>query len=142
MIKKSIFLLSIVFYTFFCGKAYPQEKGIYNEKFKDKVEQNVREFYKNAPQFTTNEYMAFYFEKLSRISVKTKPITEGENYTLLSSLVLLNKYNPDLKRDDSRTFDPESFNALKYNFNFFPKQEVIYRVDNTPYIIVIYPQET
>ena len=43
-----------------------------------------------------------------------------------------------LKRDEG--FDPNNFNALKYNMNFFNSQALVYRVDNTDYIIVIKPQ--
>ena len=34
-------------------------------------------------------------------------------------------------------FDKETFNPFIYNFNFGSKSELIYRVDNSDYIIII-----
>ena len=74
----------------------------------------------------------------NRIKIVVSPVKGEDKYTKLSSVELLNKYNPNLKRDEG--FDPNNFNALKYNMNFFNSQAVVYRVDNTDYIIVIKPQ--
>lgn len=74
----------------------------------------------------------------NRIKIVVSPVVGEDKYTKLSSVELLNKYNPNLKRDEG--FDPNNFNALKYNMNFFNSQAVVYRVDNTDYIIVIKPQ--
>ena len=74
----------------------------------------------------------------NRIKIVKSPVVGEDKYTKLSTVPLLNKYNPNLKRDEG--FDPNNFNALKYNMNFFNSQAVVYRVDNTDYIIVIKPQ--
>lgn len=75
----------------------------------------------------------------NRIKIIESPLSDNnEKETKLSSIELLNKYNPDLKRDVE--FDPLNFNPLKYNFNFFPKTASVYRVDNTNYLIVIQAQ--
>ena len=74
----------------------------------------------------------------NRIKIVVSPVKGEDKYTKLSSVELLNKYNPNLKRDEG--FDPNNFNALKYNMNFFNSQALVYRVDNTDYIIVIKPQ--
>ena len=74
----------------------------------------------------------------NRIKIVVSPVKGEDKYTKLSSVELLNKYNLNLKRDEG--FDPNNFNALKYNMNFFNSQAVVYRVDNTDYIIVIKPQ--
>jgi hypothetical protein len=74
----------------------------------------------------------------NRIKIVESPANPKENYAKLSDITLLNKYNPSLTRDAS--FDPADFNPLKYNFNFFPKMTTSYRIDNTSYIIMIYPQ--
>jgi len=74
----------------------------------------------------------------NRIKIVVSPVVGEDKYTKLSSVELLNKYNPNLKRDEG--FDPNNFNALKYNMNFFNSQALVYRVDNTDYIIVIKPQ--
>lgn len=74
----------------------------------------------------------------NRIQIIESPLNDNEKEPKLSSIELLNKYNPALKRDVD--FDPLSFNPLKYNFNFFPKAASVYRVDNTNYLIVIKAQ--
>ena len=75
----------------------------------------------------------------NRIKIVKSPIVGEDKYIKLSSVSLLNKYNPNLKRDEQ--FDPENFNALKYNMNFFTTQTQVYRVDNTDFIIVIEKQK-
>lgn len=74
----------------------------------------------------------------NRIKIIESPLTADDKYIKLSSVELLNKYNPSLTRDI--VFDPLNFNPLKYNLNFFPKTAMVYRVDNTNYLIVIHPQ--
>lgn len=74
----------------------------------------------------------------NRIKIVNSPIVGDDKYTKLSSVSLLNKYNPNLERD--KEFDPENFNALKYNMNFFTTQTQVYRVDNTDFILVIEKQ--
>jgi hypothetical protein len=76
----------------------------------------------------------------NRIKIIISPIIGDDKYTKLSSVPLLNKYNPNLERD--KEFDPENFNPLKYNMNFFTAQTQVYRVDYTDYIIVIEKQRT
>ena len=74
----------------------------------------------------------------NRIKIVESPVVGEDKYTKLSTVPLQNKYNPDLKRDLS--FDPASFNPLKYGMNFFTSEVQIYRVDNTDYLIVIQQQ--
>lgn len=57
----------------------------------------------------------------------------------LSQVPLVNSINQNLQRDFS--FNADSFNPLKYAFNFFSKNRAeSYRVDNTQYLITILPQ--
>jgi len=74
----------------------------------------------------------------NRIKIIESDVSPLEKYTKLSQVTLLNKYNPSLIRD--AVFNPLVFNPLKYDFNFFPKSTVVYRVDGTNYLIVINPQ--
>ena len=76
----------------------------------------------------------------NRIKIVESPIVGEDKYPKLSSVPLANKYNPNLQRD--LVFDPNNFNPLKYNMNFFTPTVQIYRVDNTDYIIVINTQNT
>jgi len=80
-------------------------------------------------------------EKLlnERISYVQSPQTGDEKYRKLSEFALLNHYNPELKRDQD--FDPATFNPLKYDLNFFSKGTMVYRIDGTPYLLVIEPQD-
>lgn len=75
----------------------------------------------------------------NRIKLVESPVHGEDKYTKLSTIPLLNKYNPNLKRDV--VFNPSTFNPLKYNLNFFTSEVQIYRVDNTDYIIVIDSQK-
>ena len=74
----------------------------------------------------------------NRIKVIESPITENDKYPKLSTVALINKYNSSLARDAS--YDPNTFNPLKYDLKFSSKKVEIYRIDNTDYLIVIQPQ--
>ena len=56
----------------------------------------------------------------------------------LSEVSVFNGFVPDLKRD--QTFNPNSFNPLKYNFEFYSRSAAMYQVDNTNYYIIIKSQ--
>lgn len=71
----------------------------------------------------------------NRVSIITSQKPINDKYPKLSSVGLLNKYNPDLTRDD--VFDSSTFNVLKYDLNFFSNDNFIYIIDNTDYLIVI-----
>ncbi|HEX8562839.1 MAG TPA: hypothetical protein VF676_07665 [Flavobacterium sp.] len=73
-----------------------------------------------------------------RYEITEVPYSNDEKYTKLSEVPLFNFYNPGLVRDTA--FDRDTFNILKYDMRFFAKSDIIYRVDNTNYIIVIHPQ--
>jgi hypothetical protein len=106
------------------------------------VHQQIEEVYgpKNSSFFQANPDLWIFFEKLlnERIEIKQEPISFNEKYTKLSEVPLNNKYNPALTKDGS--FNVESFNPLKYQMNFYAKTTIVYRVDNTEYLIVIKPQ--
>lgn len=63
---------------------------------------------------------------------------EKKNCTKLSEVSLFNPYVKSLKRDNS--FNPQSFNPLKYNFDFYSIGTAMYQVDNTNYYIIIKSQ--
>lgn len=56
----------------------------------------------------------------------------------LSSVELFNDYQPGLVKDFN--FNPNSFNPLKYKFNFYSRDAFIYHVDGTSYYIMIKSQ--
>lgn len=75
----------------------------------------------------------------NRVEIKeiTKP-SDQKKCTLLSEVPLMDYYVYDLKRDT--TFNPNTFNPLKYLFNFYSYGSHMYRVDNTNYFIIIKSQ--
>ena len=76
-----------------------------------------------------------------RNRVEIKLITDKNNVKAcpkLSEVTVFNSYVPDLKRDES--FNPNSFNPLKYNFEFHSRAGAMYHVDNTNYYISIKSQ--
>ena len=105
-----------------------------NSKIQEVYGDKTQQIMKNEPEriIALNDLLD------NRIKIVVSPVKGEDKYTKLSSVELLNKYNPNLKRDEG--FDPNNFNALKYNMNFFNSQALVYRVDNTDYIIVIKPQ--
>jgi hypothetical protein len=75
---------------------------------------------------------------VNRVKIVESPVT-NDKYPKLSSIPLLNKYNSALTYD--AVFNPDAFNPIKYNFNFYTNANMVYRVDNTNYIIIIEPQK-
>lgn len=73
-----------------------------------------------------------------RFEIQYKPEFSGKKFDLLSSIGLSNKYNLNLKRDLTVT-DKYLFNPLKYNLPMHARNKLIYRVDNTDYILTILP---
>lgn len=105
-----------------------------NAKIQEVYGDKTQEIVENDP-----ERLRFLNDLLiNRIEIIKSENTSGDKYIKLSTAALLNKYNPNLKRDV--VFDPANFNPLKYNLIFTSKKTEIYRVDNTDYIIVINPQ--
>lgn len=72
----------------------------------------------------------------NRVDVKRIPNFPKQT-KLLSKVPLFNKYNEKLRR---KRFKVESFNPLKYQFNFFANGTEMYRVDKTDYYIIIKSQ--
>ncbi len=88
----------------------------------------------NEPQ-RLKDLNALLFE---RYEILNAPIEKDEKFVKLSEVPLFNIYNSDLKRDV--VFNKETFNILKYDMRFFAKTDIVYRIDNTDFLIVIHPQ--
>ena len=73
-----------------------------------------------------------------RVKIEDMKAEKDEKYPKFSSVALYTTNNPDLKRDT--VVDENTFNPLKYEFRFHARTTVIYRIDNTDKVIVIYPQ--
>ena len=75
----------------------------------------------------------------NRVEFQKSPKVQGEkDYPNTSDFPLFNKNNPSLQRDID--INPESFNILKYNLNFYYSTTQIYRFENTDWLLIINPQ--
>ena len=63
---------------------------------------------------------------------------EKKNISSITNLSTLPLYNSKLL---PKAFDPNNFNPLLYKFDFYTKSTLVYRVDNTSYLIFIRPRE-
>lgn len=100
----------------------------------------AKEVFKDCPVYTGDEYIPIYARSLARIEIGTQPVQANENLPLLSGVNLVaNKCNLTLSRE--QTFDPLTFNPLKYRFDYSSPVVKKYRVDNTGYIISVMPQQ-
>ncbi len=113
-----------------------------NSLFSQQVNPKIQEIYGDKTQelVLNNPDQLVLFNDLldNRISIIESAFSLDEKFIKLSEIALLNKYNSSLTRDI--VFDPLNFNPLKYNLIFLPKTPMVYRVDNTNYLIVIEPQ--
>ena len=75
----------------------------------------------------------------NRVRIYEEKIKDLSNLQKLSQVPLFKTFNDKLERDI--VFNPNTFNPLKYDFNYNSRDKTkSYRVDNTNYIIVIYSQ--
>lgn len=106
------------------------------------INSKIQEVFANKAQelvFNDPERLALITDLLTnRVQVVESEISSQEKYVKLSEVKLVNKFNPNLERD--AVFVPDKFNPLKYDFNILPPATMVYRVDNTNYLIVIQPQ--
>ncbi|MFD0965076.1 hypothetical protein [Pseudofulvibacter geojedonensis] len=116
------------------------QSNTYSDAF---IENCIREVYKNKADefvFNSNSKRLSVIKDLfnNRFKIDTyKQAYESKGLTKLSSVGLVNKYNSGLARDAS--FNPSTFNPLKYQLDIFPSNTVMYKVDNSNYVIIIKP---
>lgn len=70
----------------------------------------------------------------NRIFIQKEEIKDISNYPLLSTVPVFNIFNETMQIP---SFIAEDFNPFVYNFNFNSKSRLIYRVDNTQYLVII-----
>lgn len=138
VLKTSITGIICALFLNFSGTA--QVKNTSDPVLIEKTNQYAQEVFKNYLTFAGPEYMPDYIENVSRVAIIKEPQKAKETYPLLSSIGLVDKYNPEIKRDHAENFNPEKFNSLKYFFNFYSKEIQKIRVDNSDYLILIYPK--
>lgn len=72
-----------------------------------------------------------------RVIFTQESLQENEKFPKISQSPLFNKYNSELIRDVD--FNENNFNVLKYNLNFFSPNTMVYRFDNSDWLIIINP---
>ena len=94
------------------------------------------EVYRNSEYTLNSEREGVIKLQIDRIIFIKIPFVENETYKLLSTVIKMDKYNPTLNYDTS-IFDTNTFNPLKYNFNYYLKRNQFFRIDDTEYVIMI-----
>jgi hypothetical protein len=70
----------------------------------------------------------------NRVIIQCEDVKDISNYPLLSTISVFNAFNDLL---EPPLFDKDAFNPLIFNFDFNSKRRLIYRVDNTNFLIVV-----
>ena len=70
----------------------------------------------------------------NRIFIQKEEVKDISKYPLLSTVPLFNIFNEAI---EIPVFIVKDFNPFVYNFNFNSKFRLIYRVDNTKYLVII-----
>jgi hypothetical protein len=89
----------------------------------------------------SNPHRLKSIKHILRNRVVIKIITDEKNKKpcpKLSEVSVFDGFVRDLRRDE--TFSPNSFNPLKYNFQFYSRGAAMYEVDSTNYFIIIKSQ--
>ncbi len=106
-------------FDIFLNEVYTNEGKIESDSRKYKY---LKEMYQNRLIFRKLKS-----EEMSKIEIKD--ISEVELNTV---------YNNHLSRNNN--FNIKTFNPFKYNINFYSKSIQIFKLENTNYFFVIYPQ--
>lgn len=92
------------------------------------------------PDTRRYSYMKSLFEeRIVYVKNDKAKLDMDTGLALLSEVPLYSDYNKGLMREAS--FDPQRFNPFKYKFDFYSADKLIYRIDGTEYLIIIYPQD-
>lgn len=109
----------------------------------EKVKVWAKEIYAGVDAYLTAEHLALYQQTAMRIEIVlvSDEFLVNRNFKLISTLGLMNKYNPDLDYDKGPVFDIKTFNPLKY---FFPSENTdgssnYYRIYQTNYLVRLLP---
>ena len=147
-------ILSLLLFTFFCIKSHSQISNINTAPlivFNDNTssEFTVDELNKLTAVYgpaLKNEILerpsrVLAMKEILRNRVLVKELTDPRFHKpcpMLSEVPLFEVFVPKLKRD--MVFNPNTFNPLKYNFEFHKAGFQRFRVDGSNYFIIIKPQ--
>jgi len=140
--KKNLTLL-VLFIALISSLSYGQEsqRNNYSDQF---IENCIREVFQDQADVlvfnSSSRRLAVITEFFkNNILIQYKPEYNGKKFELVSSLGLNNKNNTLLKID--LNYNENIFNPLKYQFPMNPRKKQMYRLDNTDYIISIFPSK-
>lgn len=150
--KKLLTILIVILMPFLVlGQQSIQKHSLPLAKYNDNVKmpltpveraQIIEAYGAHADEYVfSNRHRLKSIKHTLRNRVVIKFITDEKNKkacTKLSEVSIFNGLVPDLKRD--RSFSPNNFNPLKYNFEFHSRTGAMYQVDNTNYYIIIKSQ--
>lgn len=136
---------NIILFTFLIITTIGFSQELVSVKITDeKVANFAKEVYHDVLEYQNEELLQAYKETLNRFEIikATDAFIQAGNYSLISTLDLMNKYNPDLEYDKGPDFDVENFNLLKY---FFPTAKdgssEYYRIYKTNYLVRLLPRK-
>lgn len=150
---KILYVFAILFsLNSFNGEAQSRNKqALTIVKYKDNVKaplnSNELKMLKEAYADKLDDYVLSKPQRLkdfknllrNRIVIKKiSNITNSSKYKTLSQAGLFDAYNKNLSLDTS--YNPNTFNPLKYNLQFFGRGSAMYKIDNTDYFIIIKSQ--
>lgn len=105
------------------------------EKIKEVYQESTKEQVLNQPLHLKRiKHLLRNRIRIIKIDIREKQ----KPCQLLSEIEMFDHYNKNLKRD--LVFDQNTFNPLKYNFEFYAATPKMYRVDGTNYYIQIKSQ--
>ncbi len=119
----------------------------YNENVKSPLTQKELSQIKEVYAEYSNQYVLDKPQRLKDIKniLRNRVIirqiqnrNDVKNVIELSDVALFNDFNSELKRDI--TFNPDTFNPLKYKLNFYSRSGYMYHVDGTNYYIILKSQ--
>jgi len=134
LIKGALALILAQFSSFSQGQTVTQQ--LTAEEIANRVAYvHGNDFVLNNPTLVT----ALGKVMTDRIEYRAVEQDQTEKFPMLSTMPLLSKANPTIQGADFANFTLETFNPLVYNLDFFSDKMVVYRIDNTNYIMVVKP---
>lgn len=103
------------------------------------VNEFLQEVYANCPEYQDADHVQMSTDYLERTIIHNVALDQYPECPLLSTASKKNKCNPSLDYSETN-FSPESFNPLKYHFQYYSTTSSYFRVDGKNYIIEIRPK--
>jgi hypothetical protein len=136
MKKTSLGIVSFVIMFFlFVENSFGQQQTANLSKLND----FIQEVYQNCPQYQDSLRIQMGTDYLQRTIIHTVSLDQYPECPLLSSVSKKDKCNPEMDYS-LENFSPDTFNPLKYHFQYYSPTPTYFRVDGKEYIIEIKPK--